>query len=135
MILKSLRFLLMNLLSSLLALQPLPLSSILKTEATVIIISLGFSKAFNTVKHSTLVQKLSRLDFPDNIYNWMVDFLLDRKHRTRYAGQVSVDVAINASVVQGSGLALDSTIDLCTDIHIITYVAPSPSLWGVVPHL
>src|SRR6218665_2186980 len=36
----------------------------------------------------------------------MVDFLLDRKHRTRYAGQQSVDASINASVVQGPALAL-----------------------------
>src|SRR6218665_2295606 len=74
--------------------------SMLKTEETVTIISLDFSQAFYTLKHSTLLKKLSRLDLPDNIYNWMVDFLLDRKHRTRYAGQQTVNASINASVVQ-----------------------------------
>src|SRR6218665_3724183 len=89
----------------------------LKTEETVTIISLDFSKAFDTVKHSTLVKKLYRLDLPDNIYNWMVDFLLDRKHRTRYAGQQSVDASINASVVQGSGFGPSAYVVVASDLH------------------
>jgi len=40
----------------------------------VIVISLDFSKAFDTVRHSTLLEKLAQLDMPDEVYNWLVDF-------------------------------------------------------------
>ena len=35
-----------------------------------------FSKAFDTVRvrHSTLLEKISLLDIPDHVYNWIVDF-------------------------------------------------------------
>ena len=89
------------------------ITSTLKTEETVTIIFIDFSKAFDTVNHSTLVQKRSRLNLPDNIYNWMVDFLLDQKHRTRYAGQLSVDAAINASIVKGSGFGPPAYMRVC----------------------
>src|SRR6218665_2828823 len=47
----------------------------------------------------------------------MVDFLLDRKHRTRYAGQQSVDASINASVVQGSGFGPSAYVVVASDLH------------------
>src|SRR6218665_1630448 len=51
------------------------------------------------------------------IYNWMVDFLLDRKHRTRYAGQQSVDASINTSVVHGSGFGPSAYVVVASDLH------------------
>src|SRR6218665_2279004 len=78
-------------------------SDLLNTNDYVIIIALDFSKAFDTVRHSTLASKLAQLQVPDNIYNWLVEYLMERKHATRFAGQISVAAAINASVVQGSG--------------------------------
>ena len=40
----------------------------------VAVISLDFSKAFDTVRHSTLLEKLAQLNMPANAYNWLVDF-------------------------------------------------------------
>jgi len=48
--------------------------NLLETEPYVIVISLDFSKAFDTVRHSTLLHKLAQLHIPDQIYNWLVDF-------------------------------------------------------------
>jgi len=47
----------------------------LDTNQYVIVIALDFSKAFDSVRHSTLMEKYAALDLPDNICNWLVDFL------------------------------------------------------------
>jgi len=70
----------------------------------VTLISLDFSKAFDTVRHSTLADKLSRLDIPDCIYNWLVEFLRERRHTTKFQGRLSELASISASIVQGSGV-------------------------------
>src|SRR6218665_1138415 len=73
-------------------------------EPYVALISLDFSKAFDTVSHDALASKLSIVDMSQNPYNLVICFLKDRSHVTRFAGQTSVIAYINASVVQGSGL-------------------------------
>jgi len=37
-------------------------------------LSLDFSNAMDTVRHSTLLQKFSQFNLPDHIYNWLTDF-------------------------------------------------------------
>ena len=49
-------------------------STMLLDNPYVIVITLDFSKAFDTVRHSTLAKKLSVLNIPDGVYNWIVDF-------------------------------------------------------------
>jgi len=88
-------------------------------KAYVTIIALDFSKAFDTVRHSVLARKLSHLDLPDNVYNWLVDFLQDRTHSTRFAGRLSTVASINASVIQGSGIGPAAFIVNASDLHPI----------------
>lgn len=89
----------------------------LRDNAYVAIVSLDFSRAFDTVRHSTLVEKLSALELQDHIFNWIVNFLSGRQHVTRFKGQTSKPAYINASVVQGSGLG-PSTYDIsASDLH------------------
>ena len=92
-------------------------TSLLTNNSYVTLISLDFSKAFDTVRHSTLAAKLSMLDLPDNIYNWLVAFLKDRKHTTRFEGLLSTVAAINASVVQGSGVGPSAFVVNASDLH------------------
>ena len=40
----------------------------------------------------------------DNLYNWIVTYLSNRKQSTRYNGKCSAYQTINAGVIQGSGL-------------------------------
>jgi len=47
---------------------------LLLTNPYIIVIALDFSKAFNTVQHHTLLDKIAQLDLPDHIYNWLVNF-------------------------------------------------------------
>ena len=54
---------------------PETVTSILKTKANVALISFNFSKAFNTIRHLTIAQKLSQFDLLDNSYNfWSTSF-------------------------------------------------------------
>jgi len=47
---------------------------LLQFNAFVVVISLDFSKAFDTIRHSTLLSNLAELDLPTSVYNWLVDF-------------------------------------------------------------
>jgi len=45
----------------------------LLSNASVTVISIDFRKAFDTVRHSTLLEKKDQLDLPVHVYNWLVD--------------------------------------------------------------
>jgi len=77
-------------------------TKLLLTNPYVIVISLDFSKAFDRVRHSTLMHKVALLDIPDNAFNWMVDFLNGHSHCTVYSGTASTFKDITASIIQGS---------------------------------
>jgi len=57
---------------------------LLTTNLYVVVISLDFSKAFDTVRHSTLVDKLARLELPDEVYNWLVNYFEGHSHCTNF---------------------------------------------------
>ena len=78
------------------------ITNMLNTHTHVHVISLDFSKAFDSVRHSSLANKLAKLPLPDCIYNWLLTFLSNRQHCTRFAGLLSQLASINASFVQGS---------------------------------
>ena len=94
-------------------------TQLLQTNDYVAIISLDLSKAFDSVRHSTLANKIATLDIPDHIYNWVVNFLEDRKHVTTFQSLLSAVRSINASVVQGSGIGPSSYIVNASDLHPI----------------
>lgn len=68
------------------------------------VLSFDMSKAFDTVRHSTLMEKLSKMPIPDEVYNWLYEYFDNRSHVTGYCGIRSSPIYINASIVQGSGL-------------------------------
>ena len=76
----------------------------------VVIISLDFSKAFDTVWHSPLLDKMARLDMPDEVYDWLFSFCCDHSHCTHYRGNVSTVSEITASVIQGSSIGRASYV-------------------------
>ena len=78
------------------------ISELLQEHQFVHVIALDFSKAFDTVRHNTLMQKMAKFPLPDHAYNWVADFLLNRKHQTRFEQTLSSVLAINASIIQGS---------------------------------
>jgi hypothetical protein len=92
----------------------------LLSNPCVIVISLDFSKAFDTVRHSTLLEKLAQLNMPDNAYNWLVDFFSGHSHCTVYRGQTSTLKDITASIIQGSGIGPATYVANAGDLKAVT---------------
>jgi hypothetical protein len=78
---------------------------------------LDFSKAFDSVRQSAVLEKYSRLQLPDNIYNWIEAFFRDHEHCTRFGESVSQFRAIWASIIQGSGIGPVSYVVTASDLR------------------
>ena len=110
------------------------------------------------MRHNTLLNKLAQFPLPDFAYNW--DFLLGRKHLTKFAQVLSLVLAINASIIQGSvigptayvidasdlkTLELANSLDKCADdtylimpashSHTISDELDNVSAWAVANNL
>ena len=92
----------------------------LPSNPYVAVISLDFSKAFDTVRHSTLLEKLAQLNMPANAYNWLVDFFSGHSHCTVYRGQTSTLKDITASIIQGSGIGPATYVANAGDLKAVT---------------
>jgi len=71
----------------------------LDSNPFVRVIALDFSKAFDTVRHSTLLEKLAMLNLPDEVYNWLKNYFDGLSHSARLGRQMSTFVDIFASVI------------------------------------
>jgi len=79
--------------------------------------ALDFSKAFDTVRHHTMLQKMADLDQPDNIYNWLVTFFENHSHSTKFGDECSPILNINSSVIQGSAVGPAAYVVNASDLH------------------
>ena len=84
----------------------LSLSKIYQTinaiDVTNRLVLLDFSKAFDKIKHSILLEKLLSLNLSKRSYNLIKDYLSDRTQSVRVNGVVSVNLKISSGVPQGS---------------------------------
>jgi len=80
------------------------ITTLLKTNAFVHCFSFDYSKAFDTLSHSSLATRLADLDIPDNVHNWILSYLYPRTHVTAHGGVTSSPLPISAGIVQGSVL-------------------------------
>ena len=92
----------------------------LSTNQYVRVFSFDFTKAFDTVRHETLMTKMATLRIPDNIYNWINDFFGEHYHCTKFDGQCSSVAEVKASVIQGSALGPASYVVTAADLHPVT---------------
>jgi len=92
-------------------------SIMLLSNPFVHIIALDFSKAFDTVRHSTFLEKLAEFPVPDFLYNWIQDYLGSRQHCTKLDGNTSNLLPINSSLIQGSGIGPISFVLNSSDLH------------------
>jgi hypothetical protein len=88
----------------------------LLSNPSVAVISLDFSQAFDTVRHSTLLEETTQLNLPNNVYNWLVDFFSGHTHCTLYRGEKSTLRSITASIIQGSGIKPASYVINASDL-------------------
>ena len=78
------------------------ITSMLANNKYVMVYAVDFSKAFDTVRHSTLFHKYANIDLPNFIYNWLECFFRIHSHCTLFENQLSDLLDISASIVQGS---------------------------------
>ena len=78
------------------------ISEALENGDCVIGIFLDFSKAFDTVDHIILLQKMDLYGIQDNTISWFENYLSNRKQYVTYNGIKSQTEKINCGVPQGS---------------------------------
>lgn len=76
----------------------------LDIKQLVDVIYFDFSKAFDRVPHCKLIYKLEKLGLPNNIVNWIKDWLLSRSFTVRCGAKVSNEFDVVSGVPQGSVL-------------------------------
>jgi len=86
----------------------------------VIVVAIDYCKAFDTVRHSTLLAKMTQLDTPDGTYNWLVDFFSRHLHHAKYGEQTSMSKSISCSIIQGSAVGPASYVMDASDLHAVT---------------
>ena len=96
------------------------ITDLLVHEPFVIVLALDFSKAFDKVRHVTLMEKMAQLDIPDHVYNWFIHFFNGHSHCVKFQGYTSTLREINASVIQGSALGPASYVVNAADLQPIT---------------
>ena len=93
---------------------------LLLTNPYVIVIALDFSKAFGTVRHHTLLDKIAQLDLPDHIHNWLVNFFNGHSHQTKFGNVMSALKSISASIIQGSAIGPASYVVNGSDLQAVS---------------
>lgn len=80
------------------------LTSILEESDTVgvALISLDYSKAFDTICHTIIIQKLIRYGFSSGFIEWISSYLSNRSQRTIFGNYTSKTVEVTSGVPQGS---------------------------------
>ena len=96
------------------------ITTLLTTGLYIIVISLDFRRAFDTVQHSTPLEKLAPLDIPGNAFNWLVDFFGNHSHGTVYKGEWSTMKLVTASIIQGSAIGPASYFATAGDLNAVT---------------
>lgn len=91
----------------------------LHSNPFVIVYALDFSKAFDSVRHSAVLDKFSRLNIPDHIYNWIEAFFRNHSHCTKFNDEVSCLQNIMASIIQGSAIGPAAYVVTAADLHPI----------------
>jgi len=76
---------------------------LLESSSYVRCILIDYSKAFDSINHSVLFQKLLQLNLPPNVLLWIINFLSSRTQAVCSFGQTSGWLSITQSI-QGSGI-------------------------------
>jgi len=63
-----------------------------------------FSKAFDVVNHEILLDKLTALELPPFVLNWIISFLVGRSQICKVGDELSTICAITRGIIQGSGV-------------------------------
>ena len=92
----------------------------LENNPYVVVVALDFSKAFDTVRHSSAMAKVAQLQLPDCVHNWLANFLDGHSHCTLFNGYTSDLLDVNASFVQGSAIGPGMYVVNAGDLQVVT---------------
>jgi hypothetical protein len=92
------------------------ITTLLSNNSYVRCLLVDFSKAFDTVPHSTLLDKLQNQGCPQYIINWLACYLTDRTQSLATPGGPSPPLPITRSIIQGSGIGPTSFIAYIADL-------------------
>ena len=81
----------------------------LETNNYVRCLTIDFSKAFDVVNHSVLLRKVSALELPDSVHNWIVSFLIGRRH-VLLTGCAHLSYLLLVALFKDQVLGLPSTL-------------------------
>lgn len=113
------------------------ITHLLETNKFVRVISFDFSKAFDTVRHSKLFEKLLCLNIPPEIYNWLIDLFSNHTHCTRTNRELSPIAKINAGVIQGSAIGPSAYSIVASDLKTVetenTYIKFADDSYLIIP--
>jgi len=96
------------------------IAQLLSQHDYVIVLARDFGKAFYSVRHSTLFDKLARLYIPDHVYNWLAEYFQGHSHCTKYENNTSALADISASIIHGSAIGPASYVVHASDLVSIT---------------
>jgi len=98
------------------------LTKMLENNDYVRCLMVDFSKAFDTVDHVILLHKLSRLNVPSFVINWICSYLSCRGQQCKINNNLSSIAHIGLSIVQGSAIGPSLYIVMKLDLKTVSSI-------------
>ena len=107
--------------------------NILETNEHARCFLIDFSKAFDSVSHSKLLDKLAVFGCLQVVTIWLANFLTDRTQSVISLSGKSGNLAITRSIIQGSGTGPTAFLVMIIDLHRVKTTKFADNLTIVIP--